>query len=191
MPLTNEEKDSITTNLNIKQKDFIIGHLTKMLEMAEAEFGPRMQSIFLRKIVFSQAINTYYAEPGIIEISIQENVENDKPQCIYQLGQEIVHVLSMQNDKPVTCLEEGIATDFIERYMDSIRMGGIVSAPNNAHYQAKQKTQRLFLNYGKDLIKEIRKSKPIISSITAQDLIDKNPEIPSDFASEITSTFYK
>jgi hypothetical protein len=111
--------------------------------------------------------------------------EKELCEFIFELSHEIIHVLSPTTRRDVTNLEEGLATDFSDKYTNDNFCSNFHT--QNQKYIKVMLLARELLKDNPDIIKNILKKKNFISNIQKDDFIKE--KIKEDLAKELVKKF--
>jgi hypothetical protein len=108
-------------------------------------------------------------------------------EAAYQLAQECIHLLSPTGDAKSNVLEEGLGEVLATRYFECAGFGEYHTA--NPKYLRAWVLARELLTIDVDIIRRIRKEKPVISHLTKEDLLIANSSIRTQLAEDLTEQF--
>jgi hypothetical protein len=167
--------------------DYYNKKLREIINHAEELFGQADKKITINPILFADSTVTQIVAENEIQIVLPKYCLNDEVQGIYQLSHEAVHCLGHPGRfSPVTMLEEGIATFFQTKYYNPQAF----LVPEDRYGIAYRLFDEMY-SINKDLIRKIRSTKPTISYITADDILNVDLNVPVKLAAEITEPFYR
>ena len=166
-----------------------------MLSKAETLYGPRLLDWTPIGVEFFDGTTPHIWFPGgrkqvCIRLTMGglENLE----EALWQLSQEIVHVLSPT--EKANNLEEGLAThfaltqspstDFVLLQQHKQSMEAATCA-----YSVPLKDCRELLSRDPEVIKRLRAKEPYLSKITAKLILDELPNLPRDIADRLACAF--
>ena len=155
--------------------------LGKMLNRAQADYGPRDESYTILGIEFeSNAPQIWY--PGNcrhIAIQLTPDTITDQIKGCYQLAHECIHLLSPSGGYPTNILEEGLATYFALQYVKE-EFDRSILVEIKSYEKARELVHKL-LEFDADAVKKIRKSQFAISKITSENILEVVPQFnPAD-----------
>jgi hypothetical protein len=156
--------------------------MERILNRIQEQYGPGENGRTLVVVKASEFPVTYVQTVSTIEVHIQPWKENDRAQACLQLSHELVHVLSQMPAGTPTRLEEGLATHFSECYVSEKYRATYDSSRSYA--EAKDDTRKL-LALNPQVIGEIRTVQPVISLISADDIMRACPTCPPELAARL------
>ncbi len=130
-------------------------------------------------------------------IRLSRHCLNDRPQALWQLSHECVHLLSPRDKAETNVLEEGIASWYQRRWVkrvpsifpDWVKGANHGLAPKFAKYnQAADLVDRL-LSVDESVIKRIRQAEPKIYKIRRRLILENAPWITPEEASQLSESF--
>lgn len=157
--------------------------LGEMLSFAEEQFGLRDRNYTLLGIDFSPSGGRTWSPGnfGHIIIHLSMDCLRDRQAAYLQLAHESIHLLSPTGMADANVLEEGIAVHFAEWYMHTTFgeewWSGQITIP--AYANALAQTRQL-LALDSEIIKKLRSKQPVISRITAEQILAHCPEAPEE-----------
>jgi hypothetical protein len=162
--------------------------LSNILLNAEIRYGPRDHSYTILGVEVNHDGHprTYFPYDKHILIQVSTNCINDFNRGVYQVAHEAIHCLSPVKYGEGSVLEEGLATLFSREYTQSMGYGNWTGSGN---YLEAESLVSSLLQFDPDIIKKVRNVQPTISSITAEQLIAINGDIPIDLALALTKKF--
>jgi len=167
----------------------ITAKIADMLEQAESKYGARDKTYTFLGIELSNIGNPHIWFYGFDRkkfiIRINERCLNDMDYATFQVSQEIIHFLSPSEHANV--LEEGLATHFSIEYYKNCGLKSW-NITDKKYLKALKLVEQLFA-IDPDIILNVRKTQPLISSITKELIIETNPTIPECLAEELTKMF--
>ena len=175
---------------------------TDILGLAEARFGLRDRSYAILGVEFTDGRPgiRFLCDCGQIVIHLGEECLLEPDRACFQLAHEIIHLLDPTTAAAVSVLEEGLATHFQVWYMDRhypptrwprsvINCWGRLP-PEEAEYDAARRLVQRLLETDADAIKRLRSNNLKLSQITAQQIQDMCPALPSRIAHGLALNFY-
>lgn len=168
----------------------LVSRLGDMLALAEEKYGKRDQSYTLLGIEFMEGSPQVWFPGNRKSIIIQLDVSclSDMMRGCYQLAHECIHLLSPTGTRNATVLEEGLATHFSEYYLREKMRRPNWRSSMKSYAQAKKLVEML-LYIEKDAIRILRQDQPVISRITAEDILGRFSKLPSGLAFQLSSSF--
>jgi hypothetical protein len=166
-----------------------------MLSNAEELYGRRNIDWTPVGVEFFECKNPHLWFPGNQDkvcIRLTMSALQDLPEALWQLSQEIVHILGPV--RQATNLEEGVATHFALNSMhhtDKIRLQtwrAQMQAPESP-YNVPLEDYESLLRLKPDIIKRLRTRESYLSRITADMLLKEFPECDKNLAARLTSFF--
>jgi hypothetical protein len=117
---------------------------------------------------------------------------NDLDEALWQLAQEIVHILGPARE--ANKLEEGLATHFalnVTHYGDKSRIAACRAKMERpaSLYSAPLEDCEALLKLDPDIIRKLRTKQPYLSLVTAQEILDVLPSIDPALAARLTQPF--
>jgi hypothetical protein len=170
----------------------------QMLDEAEALYGRRDMDWTLLGVEFfigATAPETWF--PGNrkhVAIRLTLLAANDYDEALWQLAQEIVHLLAPVKRGCANNLEEGLATYFainITHYRDKLRWDNFclgVRAPTSPYAQPLEDCEAL-LRLDPDIVKKLRRSQSYLSLVTAQEILGILPTCDPALVARLISRF--
>ena len=156
--------------------------LGKMLNRAQADYGPRDESYTILGIEFENNAPQIWYPGNCKHIAIQltpDTITNQIQGC-YQLAHECIHLLSPSGGYRTNILEEGLATYFAHQYVEKEFDFPMPAAIPIAYETARQLVHKL-LEFDANAVKKIRKSQFAISKITSENILEVVPQFnPAD-----------
>ncbi len=162
----------------------------KLMSEAEEIFGPRTQFVPVR-ITEDDGPRTCFNGNGITYIRLGKGVgprvnltADEAGQLKHQLALEVVHVLSVFRDAPMTALEKGAAAYFAED------VGGYNPTDSGAlkqYIDAYEAVKKLLGKYGRYTIKELRQPLRSINRISAAAIRERYPDCPDELINSLMS----
>ncbi len=148
--------------------------LWKILEEAEALFGPRDRSYEILEPEIYEGSNAqgYYVEKKKIKLYLSNICANDYRYASYELAHEAIHMLSPVFYGQATVLEEGLATYFSHGYVYRVYGWNIERSPD-PKYDAAMRAASALMARNEFLIRELRTRQPVISKINARTLVEE------------------
>lgn len=163
-----------------------LGH---MLLEAEKLYGPRdLNYTILGVEFFGDHPQLWYPNNcKHIAIQLTPAASQDMEQGCYQLAHECIHLLTPTGRAGANVLEEGLATHFAHQYVLSNFQRAM--QPTMAGYARAEQLARELLNLDPYAIKELRKVEPVISRITAQQMMGRYPALDQATAAALAAAF--
>lgn len=167
----------------------LASRLGQILRLAEDRYGQRDHSYTPLGVEFSPNGPQLWFPGNIRHVVIQLSLEcrTEPLRAYYQLAHETVHLLSPTGGRDTTVLEEGLATYFSEMYMlehfESPWHSGMES------YSSARAHVKALLDLDEQAIKRLREEQSKISSITAEEILSRYPEIGDAVATALTQPF--
>ena len=115
----------------------------------------------------------------------------DRQYAYYELAHECIHLLAPTGKRDANFLEEGLAVYFSRWYTHYIFGEGWWMSDeftNSAYARAFTLVEQL-LNLDADMIKKFREVQPVISRITAEQMLNRSPTIPRELAYALEQRF--
>lgn len=175
----------------------LASRLGKILRMAEKEYGERDKRWTLLGVEFSTDDRPSIWYPGGYEakniiIQLTRSTSHSEREALFQLTHEVFHVLSPNAEIKSTMLEEGLATYFSIKALQS--MGFTINKKyiaNKKYQKAYRLVSQLYENHPEtsELIKSLRKQGLKISELTADDIQAIFSNIDSGLASQLAHKF--
>ncbi len=125
-----------------------------------------------------------------IIIHLDMNCLTERKDAYRQMAHECIHLLSPTGKADANVLEEGLAVFFEQWCMHWCFGKGWWSNKINvpSYADALAKTKQL-LAYDADIVKKIRERQPVISAITAEQIMEQRPDVPLELAASLTARF--
>jgi hypothetical protein len=161
----------------------------KYLLEAECMFGPRTSDYTYAGIEFIETgpPKIWYPNFKFVVIQLSKTTAYDFKQGIFQLGHEVIHILSPNGQPTTTYLEEGLATFFSKLVTD--RDTGDTSYAIDSITPTKYKNSYEFvknlLQINSNSIIELRKVQPVIGQIIKDDFTKANLLIPDNLIEKL------
>ncbi|MET4066814.1 hypothetical protein ABID58_001597 [Bradyrhizobium sp. S3.2.6] len=169
-----------------------------MLDEAETLYGRRdMDWTLLGVEFYESATKPQISFPGSrkhVVIRLTSDTANDYDHAVWQLAQEIVHLLAPVGYGEANNLEEGLATHFAintVHHNDKTRWQSFCSGmrdPVCAYAQPLADCEAL-LQLDSDIIKKLRRSQSYLSRVTAGQILQLAPACDPLLAARLTSNF--
>ncbi|WP_225784646.1 hypothetical protein [Xenophilus sp. Marseille-Q4582] len=178
-PIQNGYSFTLTTRL---------GH---MLRLAEQAHGARDMSYTILGIEF-EASGPKLWFPGncnFIAIQLSFDAANDMVLGCYQLAHECIHLLSPTGSSQANVLEEGLATCFARNYVSEV-FGAKINTTIASYQHAAELADEL-LAIDPNAIRELRMIEPVISRITARQMIERYPSLETATAAALEAQFVR
>ncbi len=166
------------------------------LDEAEYRYGPRDRHFQLLGVEFKNEPNpgTWFpGDGGDVIIQLTRQAMTDKKEALFQLGHEIIHLLSPIPSE-VNILEEGLATEFS---LDFVRARGITIDESYiaiSSYRHALKAVQCLRRYEPQLdskLKNLRGSGLALGIIDADDLYHTLENVPRELVEAMTQPFSK
>jgi hypothetical protein len=112
--------------------------------------------------------------------------------ALWQLAQEIVHILGPVERGKANNLDEGVATHFalnVSHYTDKSRVPLFQQTLEQTPYHSALQDCEALLQMDPGIIKELRKKQPYLSLITAKQILDVLPSCDRALAERLASRF--
>lgn len=175
--------------------------ISKMIDLAENDFGTRDQSYTLLGIEFVENETPKIWFPNnneriVIQLQLQCLQEPDR--ACFQLAHEVIHLLSPIKGNEASVLEEGIATHFQVQFMQN-HYASIGWLPTKidwteigcqSYVKAMNAVKKL-LTVDVDSIKKLRFHEPVISHITSKLIHELYPSFSKAVADNLETRFIR
>lgn len=175
----------------------LTSRLGKILQIAEEEFGERDKSWTLLGVEFTDAEqpSTWYPfgfESKNIIIQLTRNTSRNELKALYQLAHEVFHTLSPNAGVKSNMLEEGLATYFSIKALQT--MGFKITDKYIAALKYKKAYQLVARLYQKHpetslLIQSLRKQELKLSELKADDIQALFSNVDKGLASQLADKF--
>ena len=169
----------------------LISRLGHMLERAQCSYGGRDMSYTILGIEF------YAGGPQIwfphstygknIVVQLSESASENEVMAHYQLAHECIHLLSPVRQASV--LEEGLATIFSEQYILAEFKENMDAEIESYKHAASLVVELLTID--SNAVKALRKVQPVISKITADQILSIYPSFSAKAAASLTTPFVR
>lgn len=165
-----------------------------MLSEAEDRYGQRDLAWTPIGVEFFECNVPHVWFPGdrkYVCIRLTLGALNDLNEALWQLAQEIVHVLGPVRN--ANKLEEGVATHFALNVQDlsqDLRAAHRVRMERSeSEYSGPLKDYESLLSLDENVVAKLRQKQPYLSSVTAQDIFDLLPTCDPALAARLTTPF--
>lgn len=167
----------------------------RLLALAEQRFGPRVPGWrFLG--VFFDADGPCIAFPSQardeIEMRVTFACRTNADLAGFQIGHEVIHMLSPDRHPPASMLEEGIATlfslegpAFLSPTYRTFAIHYLATHPHVHHYNEALGLVRQVLAIQPDAVRELRRHEPRLHAYTADFITHHLPRVPRALATSL------
>jgi hypothetical protein len=159
-----------------------------MLHQAEQEYGGRDRSYTILGIEFREgAPQTWFPENRqdvVVQLSL--SALQNPVAALFQLAHEAVHLLDPRPG-PTNYLEEGVATDFQQRFIRGV-VGRELPSGESSYDRARMLVRRL-TSLSPEAVRSLRRAHGPLRQVTQQQLLGAVPGADSDLARQLVTTF--
>lgn len=196
-----DTNDSVSVNRNLIVADALLDRsgftwtlasvLGTLLALAEERFGRRDANYCLLGVEFA-AKGPQVWFPGdkkhiVIQLSLN-SLTNDHS-ALFELSHECVHLLSPQEGRNATVLEEDLATFFsVEQMQKYYGVGWWSEKRESNYFEAATKVEKL-LALDSNVICRLRQEESTISLITSEMILRHCPSAPEELAESLATRF--
>jgi hypothetical protein len=166
----------------------LASRLGQMLQQAEQEYGGRDRSYTILGIEFRDGVPQIWFPENRKDVVVQLGLIalQDSVIALFQLAHEAVHLLDPRPG-PANYLEEGVAADFQQRFIQGIVGHELPSGDSN--YDRARVLLRRLTSLSPEAVRSLRHAHGPLRQVTQQQLIGAVPGIDSDLARQLVTTF--